>query len=991
MTVRAPLRLRAPLAWLAVVLVAVFAGGLVDGSRQARALGEGFFSLDLPAYSIQEGTAVPVTIVRTGGTILEQDVSVTVQLSQGVPDTDYPNSTITQIAVFPKGTNTTSKTLFFQTINKQRMIDVQVRVTITQVTIPNAIAFPSTAPLVILGIGSPRVEDVFPRTANTGDYLDIIGRNFSQLGITCLPQAQGGPVILPYDNPITPATLELASPQTYSPLDPNGVPIAPPNPRCTVMVEFYPVHNPFAPVRVAANDVEVLNPQRLRVKVPPGFTSDDWHDVRVTVRDPLAPAPPVGGIPPPYPVPTHYLSTSSAVLADRFHSTVGPYISQMSSANGPVQGGAFVRLFGKNFTPVMCQPGGVTFGGVNATSCTYVSSTQLDVVAPPHASGPVDIVVASAPGAGAYLNPPPATTPKTEDTVFTYFGGPQVLALTPNAGPAQGGTEVVITGTGFGGIQCGPGPTNAVKFGATNAATCAVISDTEIRVSSPPGLGTAQVTVTHPTNGSSPFSTLANFTYASGPSINSLSPPSGPPAGGTVVTIRGFNFAPGATVSFGAMSSPTVDVISATELTAVSPAGGGTVAVTVTVAGVTSPVTANTQFSYSSPGITQLKPNAGPVAGGNVIQVKGYNFTSTSIVAFAATVVPLADVTFVDSTQLLVKVPKSTGPLGVEVTVTTPSGTTPQVQTVTLYTYTDGPIVTNLNPKEGKSTGGEIVIITGTGFGAVTTAVPTVSFGTIPALAVSRQSETQLTVLTPPIGLPGPVDVRVTTTVNTSPVAPEGVFTYKAASPIVTKIDPNTGPTTGGTTITITGVGFTGVACPDGVTFGAIKAVSCTVTGDTSITVVSPSNIAGPTVVVVTSPNGQSDVAVNFTYTASTGGGGGTVDPGPGTGGNNPLPPPSGAPVVYTLRFEWTLITWMGPQAVPVASVLTQVATGGVDLTPRVAVIYTWDAANRVWRAYFTGSAGPARASDFTTFERGRTYWIAITRGAPVLLATVDG
>ncbi|MFN8506120.1 MAG: IPT/TIG domain-containing protein [Dehalococcoidia bacterium] len=988
MTARAPLHRRASVAWLALLVVAVCFGGLVDGTRGARALGEGFFSLDLPAYAIQEGTALPVTVIRTNGTVLEQDVSVTVQLSEGVPDTDYPNSTITQIAVFPKGTNTTAKTLYFQTINKQRMIDVQVRVTITQVTIPNAIAYPSTAPIVIMGIGSPRVEDVFPRSANAGDWVDIRGRNYSQQGITCPPGDQW--TILPWD-PIQPATAHQWGPGLPW-LDPSsGVPIPPPQPRCTVMVEFYPVHDPLHPVRVSPADMQVISPEYIRVRMP-ATLSDSWHDVRVTVRDPAAPAPPVNGFPPPYPKPTHYLSTSSSVLSDRFHTTTGPYIAQMSSPNGPVQGGALVRLFGKNFTAVMCQPGGVTFGGVSASSCTFVNSTQLDVVAPPHASGPVDVVVASAPGPSAYLSPPPATTPKTEDTVFTYFGGPQILALTPNAGPSQGGTQVVITGSGFAGILCGPGPTNAVKFGSTNAATCAVISDTEIRVSSPPGLGVAQVTVTHPVNGSSPFTTLANFTYASGPSINSLTPASGPPAGGTVVTIDGFNFAPGATVSFGQATSPKVEVISATQLTAVSPAGGGTVAVTVTIAGVTSPVTANTQFSYSSPGITELKPNAGPLAGANAIQVKGYNFTSTSIVAFGATIVPLTDVTFVDSTQLLVKVPKAIAPGGMEVKVTTPSGTTPQVAGVTLYTYTDGPIITNLNPKEGKTTGGEIVIITGTGFGATTAPVPTVAFGTVAALAVSRQSETQVTVLSPPIGLPGPVDVRVTTNVGTSPLAPEDVFTYKAANPVVTKIDPATGPTTGGTTITITGVGFTGVVCPDGVTFGAIKAASCTVTGDTSITAVSPSNVSGPTVIVVTSPNGQSEVAVNYTYVASTGT---TPDPGPGPGtdggGNTPLPPPSGAPVVYTLRFEWTLITWLGPQAVSVAAALQQAATTGQDITPRVAVIYTWDANNRIWRAYFTGSAGPPRASDFSTFERGRTYWIALTRGEPVMLATIDG
>jgi predicted outer membrane repeat protein len=71
------------------------------------------------------------------------------------------------------------------------------------------------------------------------------------------------------------------------------------------------------------------------------------------------------------------------------------------------------------------------------------------------------------------------------------------------------------------------------------------------------------------------------------PVVTSVSPASGPAAGGTAVTITGGHFAPGATVTFGGAPASDVTVVSPTQITATSPAfpgldGAGTVAVAVT-------------------------------------------------------------------------------------------------------------------------------------------------------------------------------------------------------------------------------------------------------------------------------------------------------------------------------------------------------------------------------------------------------------------------
>jgi hypothetical protein len=158
------------------------------------------------------------------------------------------------------------------------------------------------------------------------------------------------------------------------------------------------------------------------------------------------------------------------------------------------------------------------------------------------------------------------------------------------------------------------------------------------------------------------------------------------------------------------------------------------------------------------------------------------------------------------------------------------------------------------------------------------------------------------------------------------------------------------------------------------------------VNSDTSITAVSPPNVSGPTTVIVTSPNGQSEIVANFTYTTGNGTPTPTGSPLPG------VPPTSGSPVSYALNFRWTLFTWIGPEGIAVASALKGQPQGGPDITARVAGIFTWDADQKVWLAYFPGTAGaPPRASDFSNFQRGRTYWIAINGKDPLTFGTIDG
>jgi acid phosphatase len=87
-------------------------------------------------------------------------------------------------------------------------------------------------------------------------------------------------------------------------------------------------------------------------------------------------------------------------------------------------------------------------------------------------------------------------------------------------------------------------------------------------------------------------------------------------------------------------------------------------------------------------------------------------------------------------------------------------------------------------------------------------------------------------------------------------------------APLINGVSPNSGPTAGGTTVTISGTGFAEGAT---VKFGNTSATNVNVIGSTTITAVTPARSSGSVNVVVTNPNGQNANSANgYTYTSPT-------------------------------------------------------------------------------------------------------------------------
>ncbi|HEY5025510.1 MAG TPA: IPT/TIG domain-containing protein [Acidimicrobiales bacterium] len=212
---------------------------------------------------------------------------------------------------------------------------------------------------------------------------------------------------------------------------------------------------------------------------------------------------------------------------------------------------------------------------------------------------------------GGFPNPPAAgcaltPTGGNSDPVVVQWGAATVTLVSPSSGPLGGGTSVTLTGTNFTGAT-------AVNFGGTAGTGVVVNSATSITVVAPAeAASTADISVVTPA-GTTAISASDQFTYSSGPTVSSVTPSVGPTAGGTSVTVQGANLSGATAVNFGTKAGTGVAVNGAgTSLMVNSPLGAaGTVDITVTTPGGTSPTSAADQFTYKNSGYWMVGNDGG--------------------------------------------------------------------------------------------------------------------------------------------------------------------------------------------------------------------------------------------------------------------------------------------------------------------------------------------------------------------------------------------
>lgn len=356
---------------------------------------------------------------------------------------------------------------------------------------------------------------------------------------------------------------------------------------------------------VAAKNVRIVSSLQLVATVPPHRSGK--VNVQVTTADGM----------------------SSSVPGVFTYTASSPAVSSVTPKSGATAGGTAVTITGSNFV----SGATVSFGGSPA-SVSFVSSTQLNAVTPAHAVGSVNVAVTN-----------PDSTSAMLPGAFT-FGTPSSLAVssvTPNSGGTAGGTVVTITGLNF-----ASGAT--VSFGGSAAPGVSFVSANQLTVTTPAhAAGSVNVAVTNPDSTSA--SLPGGFTFGSTSSsvtVSSLSPASGPAAGGTKVTISGANFQAGVSVTFGGLPAASVTLSNSSTIVAVAPQhSSGPATVTITN---TSGQSASWAKNYTFHAIDLLwdAPSTSPVT------VAGYNVyrgnSSAGPFGKLNGSTPLSDTSYIDPT-----------------------------------------------------------------------------------------------------------------------------------------------------------------------------------------------------------------------------------------------------------------------------------------------------------------------------------------------------
>ena len=471
----------------------------------------------------------------------------------------------------------------------------------------------------------------------------------------------------------------------------------------------------------------------------------------------------------------------------------------LDPSSGPEEGDTPVILFGFGFT-VDTE---ILINGRLAYDVDFVDSETILARFPANPAGIYDVKVANS----------------TEEALlvqgFSYYANLSVDSVDPASGPERGGMPLSVYGAGF-------TDDSLVSVGGRLGIDTRVHSSEEIEFILPPGVeGTADVRVTNSTGSQ----VLADgFTYYAEPTIDAITPAAGDAAGGFDVTISGSGFTDDAVVRFGA-SAAGVTFVDAETLEVSVPAGmpGATDVSVSTALGGDTEIAGF--FYVADPdgalSVDSVTPQTGGTSGGYTVTVAGPSVGDAVSVSFGGSD---AAILATSPGAVTVQVPEGAGTVGVTVDTAGETSTLDDA-----FEYLIELQIVAVAPDIGDTAGGETVTITGAGF---TDAVG-VRFGPITASGVTVDSESSLSVVTPPGSL-GPVDVEVFDR-SRSAVAVAGFLYLEEAA--VTAVTPSRGAMAGNTRVIVRGRGFYGDV---EVLFGDFPAAEVTVIDAATLEVRTP-------------------------------------------------------------------------------------------------------------------------------------------------------
>ena len=529
-----------------------------------------------------------------------------------------------------------------------------------------------------------------------------------------------------------------------------------------------------------------------------------------------------------------------------------PDVTGIDPSLGQIEGGNQIQIVGSNFLVEAT----VNIGENPASNVTVESPFLITATVPIGTIGPADVEVKNSDGQSGILK-----------NGYNYGSRPpEIWTMFPNFGLLSGDTQVTIVGERFQSAA-------QVFIGESLLTQVNVVSDRLItgKTSSNATPGLKDIVVINPDSVSG---TLKSFFEYGGddpglppPFLFGVSPLSSPTVGGVDISISGSDFQNGVAVLFDnypvridhfdsgliEVSSPPHDTGSI-EIAITNPDGQ-----TVTLPSDQ----AWNSFTYDSnqPTIWLLNPMTSLTTGGMQTTITGSNFQQGAKVEFGSFPATIEDISSMTIEALTPPHP----PGKVDITITNPGGLS--------YTYTGDiifgeftyvgnapppPVINSVVPNQGSLFGKDAVTIYGENF---FTGVR-VFFGPGEAEDVLIVSNHSIQATTPPFGL-GSVDIKILNADNQQDILEDG-FTYVAPVPTTTGITPNSGPTVGGTLLTIEGTGF----LPESkVMLGGNLASGIIFIDQNILMCVAPPGFPGTATVMVINPGNQSGSFTDgFTY-----------------------------------------------------------------------------------------------------------------------------
>jgi hypothetical protein len=429
-----------------------------------------------------------------------------------------------------------------------------------------------------------------------------------------------------------------------------------------------------------------------------------------------------------------------------------------------------------------------------------------------------------------------------------------IESVTPPTGVLTGGYRVRLQGFGF-----TPPPESGgdqrVFFGEHEADQILYLNDRSVTVRVPAGDVAGPVAV-RMENGLGSYTADSVFTYFSPVELDAVDPATGSTTGGTAVTLTGEGLHDELIVLVGGRQA--VDLVVNAE---------GTSATFMTPPGV--PGRADIEaidnfgrsvlplaFTYVADlALEQVVPQAALV--GDIVELKGAGFDESTVARLGGETATADNL--ISEGRLRVVVPGALVPGLVDAEVER-DGT---VATLAGALWVLDPAAVGLNleavvPASADSTGGETVVLVGTGLSTTTD----VTVGGTAATSFEVLDDNRLSIEVP-AGTAGAADVVVTTT-------DFGADTYVGFSYVdglgLESVSPASGDAAGGTAVTLTGRGFVAGAV---VTFGGVPATDVVVVSDTEITATAPAGSSGAVDVRVEQTGDSAVLEGAFRYDAA--------------------------------------------------------------------------------------------------------------------------